>query len=227
MPTLDDLPTLALVSPTGDDLIPVFDLTAGGSSKVRKLPLNYVLGVSPADVTTGGTSAVQTATAAAVITSGTITGITILTGGLYASAPVITVSGATTGAATLNGVITNGVLTGAVITAATGALTGFSGTITTSVAASTFYEEVRTRLVYGVAATSQLTFPPVAGPLRNFTVIKNGAGTCTVTRHPANTGNIILSGTAAAGTSASIATTAVATFVSDGTNWYRISAIAA
>jgi len=227
MPTLDDLPTLAAVFPTGDDLLPIYDLTGNGSSKVRKISVNQIGGLSADSVTTGGTSAVQTATAAAVITSGTITGITILTGGLYASAPTITVSGSTTGAATLTGVITNGVLTGAVITAATGALTGFSGTITTSVAASTFYEEVRTRLVYGVTATTQLTFPPVAGPLRNFTVIKNGGGSCTVTRHPANTGNIILSGTASATTSATIATTAVATFVSDGTNWYRVTSTTA
>jgi len=47
MPTLDDLPTLATVSSSGDDLIPVYDLTASGSSKVRKLPLNSVLGLAP------------------------------------------------------------------------------------------------------------------------------------------------------------------------------------
>jgi hypothetical protein len=47
MPTLDDLPTLATVSSSGDDLIPVYDLTATGSSKVRKLSLNAVLGLAP------------------------------------------------------------------------------------------------------------------------------------------------------------------------------------
>jgi hypothetical protein len=47
MPTLDDLPTLATVSSSGDDLIPVYDLTASGSSKVRKLSLNAVLGLAP------------------------------------------------------------------------------------------------------------------------------------------------------------------------------------
>jgi hypothetical protein len=57
MPTLDDLPTLAAVSASGDDLIPVYDLTATGSSKVRKLSLNAVLGVATADITTGITSA--------------------------------------------------------------------------------------------------------------------------------------------------------------------------
>jgi len=53
MPTLDDLPTLATnSSPTGDDLIPVYDLTATGSSKVRKLPLNQINGLSSDDVVT-------------------------------------------------------------------------------------------------------------------------------------------------------------------------------
>jgi hypothetical protein len=54
MPSLDDLPTLATVSSTGDDLLPVYDLTATGSSKVRKLPLNSVLGLAPTgDVVAG------------------------------------------------------------------------------------------------------------------------------------------------------------------------------
>jgi len=223
MPTLDDLPTLAIASPTGDDLIPVFDLTAAGSSKVRKLPLNYILGVPSGDVTNGGTSAVQTAVVVPILTGTAVTGWTITNGGLYSSAPTVTLSN--TGTATFLAILTNGVVTSVNTTVASGT-NSFSAAPTVAVTASTFYEEVRTRLVYGVAATSQLTFPPVAGVLRNFTVIKNGAGTCTVTRHPANTGNIILSGTAAAGTSASIATTAVATFISDGTNWYRITAIA-
>jgi hypothetical protein len=53
MPTLDDLPTLATNStPTGDDLLPVYDLTATGSSKVRKLPLNQINGLSATDVVT-------------------------------------------------------------------------------------------------------------------------------------------------------------------------------
>jgi hypothetical protein len=224
MPTLDDLPTLAAVFPTGDDLLPIYDLTGNGSSKVRKISVNQIGGLSADSVTTGGTSAVQTAVVAPILTGTAVTGWNITNGGIYSSAPTITLSG--TGTATFTGTITNGVLTSVSTTAATGT-NSFSGAPTVAVTASTFYEEVRTRLVYGVAATSQLTFPPVAGPLRYFTVIKNGAGTCTVTRHPANTGNIILSGTAAAGTSATIATTAVATFVSDGTNWYRVTSTTA
>lgn len=39
MPTLDDLPTLASVNAgfSSDDLLPIYDLTATGSSKVRKV----------------------------------------------------------------------------------------------------------------------------------------------------------------------------------------------
>jgi len=71
MPTLDDLPTLASVSVTGDDLIPVYDLTAEGSSKVRKLSLNSVLGIDPAS--TVSTSAAATFTV--------VNRVTVLTGG--------------------------------------------------------------------------------------------------------------------------------------------------
>jgi len=51
-PSLDDLPTLAqIAAPTGDDLFPIYDLTADGSSKVRKVSLNQINGVSPSDIT--------------------------------------------------------------------------------------------------------------------------------------------------------------------------------
>lgn len=52
MPTLDDLPTLANATPTGDDLIPLYDLTADGSSKVRKVALNQINGISSGEITT-------------------------------------------------------------------------------------------------------------------------------------------------------------------------------
>ena len=52
MPTLDDLPTLAQAVPTGDDLFAVYDLTATGSSKVRKVALNQINGLSATDVVT-------------------------------------------------------------------------------------------------------------------------------------------------------------------------------
>jgi hypothetical protein len=87
MPTLDDLPTLATVSPTGDDLIPVYDLTASGSSKVRKLPLNSVLGLAP----TGDLTVSNVTTATASITAATrmlrITGTAGNTGVITVSIP--------------------------------------------------------------------------------------------------------------------------------------------
>ena len=53
MPTLDDLPTLAPVTTvTGDDLFPVYDPTATGSSKVRKIALNQINGLNADDVVT-------------------------------------------------------------------------------------------------------------------------------------------------------------------------------
>jgi hypothetical protein len=52
MPTLDDLPTLSPVTTvTGDDLLPIFDPTANGSSKVRRISLNQINGLSATDVT--------------------------------------------------------------------------------------------------------------------------------------------------------------------------------
>jgi hypothetical protein len=52
MPTLDDLPTLAAITPSGDDLFPIYDLTGTGSSKVRKVSLNQINGLSAADIVT-------------------------------------------------------------------------------------------------------------------------------------------------------------------------------
>jgi len=50
MPTLDDIPTLATVTPSGDDLFPVYDPVTTGSSKVRKIALNQINGLSASDV---------------------------------------------------------------------------------------------------------------------------------------------------------------------------------
>jgi hypothetical protein len=61
-PTLDDLPTLAqIAAPTGDDLFPIYDLTADGSSKVRKVSLNQINGLSATDTT--GPAVLSNATA--------------------------------------------------------------------------------------------------------------------------------------------------------------------
>jgi hypothetical protein len=75
---LDDLPTLATnSSPTGDDLIPVYDLTATGSSKVRKLPLNQINGLSSDDVVTAAAGTITIASRVLVISSGTTSTLTL------------------------------------------------------------------------------------------------------------------------------------------------------
>jgi hypothetical protein len=89
MPTLDDLPTLATNStPTGDDLLPVYDLTATGSSKVRKLPLNAVFGLAPTgDVVTSAAGKLTLITSGTTSTvnlplpSGVIRDIIVMNGG--------------------------------------------------------------------------------------------------------------------------------------------------
>ena len=79
------------------------------------------------------------------------------------------------------------------------------------------------RLNYLTVNAITATLPLVAGSLRDVTVIKNGAGTCVVSRSGSDSGNIVISG-AGAGTSATILTGGQARFLSNGTNWYRVSA---
>lgn len=72
MPTLDDLPTLAAITPSGDDLFPIYDLTGTGSSKVRKVALNQINGLSSTgDVTTSVAGTITVSTKLTLITSGT------------------------------------------------------------------------------------------------------------------------------------------------------------
>jgi hypothetical protein len=77
MPSLDDLPTLASFTPSGDDLIPIYDLTGSGSSKVRKVSLNQINGVSTADVVTSVAGAITVSTRLTLITSGTTSTVTV------------------------------------------------------------------------------------------------------------------------------------------------------
>jgi hypothetical protein len=71
MPTLDDLPTLAALSPTGDDLLPIYDLTANGSSKVRKISLNQIIGLGGSEITLVAAGTITVTTRLTLITSGT------------------------------------------------------------------------------------------------------------------------------------------------------------
>lgn len=77
MPTLDDLPTLATLTPTGDDLLPIYDLTADGSSKVRKVALNQINGLSAADVASIAAGTITVSARLTVISSGTTSTITL------------------------------------------------------------------------------------------------------------------------------------------------------
>jgi len=72
MPTLDDLPTLAAITPSGDDLFPIYDLTGTGSSKVRKVALNQINGLSSTgDVVTAVAGTIPVTSKLTLITSGT------------------------------------------------------------------------------------------------------------------------------------------------------------
>jgi hypothetical protein len=72
MPTLDDLPTLAAITPSGDDLFPIYDLTGTGSSKVRKVALNQINGLSSTgDVVTAAAGTITVTSKLTLITSGT------------------------------------------------------------------------------------------------------------------------------------------------------------
>ena len=63
MPTLDDIPTLAPVTAVkGNDLFPVFDSSATSSSKIRKLSLNQINGLSASDVVLAAGDAAVVAT---------------------------------------------------------------------------------------------------------------------------------------------------------------------
>jgi hypothetical protein len=68
MPTLDDLPTLDSIVATGDDLIPVYDFTAVGSSRFRKMTLNSVMGIAPGQVTTSSATSATISTRVYVAT---------------------------------------------------------------------------------------------------------------------------------------------------------------
>jgi hypothetical protein len=78
MPSLDDLPTLASFAPTGDDLLPIYDLTGEGSSKVRKVSLNQINGLSSTgDVVTAVAGPITVTSKLTLITSGTTSAVNL------------------------------------------------------------------------------------------------------------------------------------------------------
>lgn len=77
-------------------------------------------------------------------------------------------------------------------------------------------------LTYTVG-TVTATLPPVAGELREIMVIKNGAQKVEVKKAAADASNIILSAGSPAGDANDVLTATAARYLSDGTNWYRVS----
>ena len=71
MPTLDDLPTLAAISHTGDDLLPIYDLTGNGSSKVRKISINGLKAIPTDGVTTSSAATLTVSTPVVLLSGGT------------------------------------------------------------------------------------------------------------------------------------------------------------
>jgi hypothetical protein len=116
MPTLDDLPTLAAITPTGDDLLPIYDLTANGSSKVRKVSLNQINGLSGSEVTLVAAGTITVTTRLTLITSGTTSTVNLpLPSGALR---VLNIMNGGSGNATLTSAIAN-IKTAAAPTAAT------------------------------------------------------------------------------------------------------------
>ena len=76
MPTLDDLPTLAAISHTGDDLLPIYDLTASGSSKVRKISINSLKAVPTDGFGSSGAATLTVSTPVVLLTGGTTCNVT-------------------------------------------------------------------------------------------------------------------------------------------------------
>lgn len=122
-PTLDDLPTLAPHTPSGDDLLPIFDVTADSSSHIRKVALNQINGLSASDAAAPAvlTNAAPIATRLVInstgttallpLASGVLRDIIIMNGNSASALTVTTVNGTTNifSSATANGAAANSV----------------------------------------------------------------------------------------------------------------------
>jgi hypothetical protein len=82
MPTLDDIPTLAPLTPTGDDLLPIYDVTADSSSHIRKVALNQINGLSASEAAAPAafTNGTPIATRLVINSSGTAALLPLATG---------------------------------------------------------------------------------------------------------------------------------------------------
>lgn len=128
MPTLDDLTILdTLTAPVGGDFIPVSDTSASGSgpSKIRKLALNSVFGLSATDVVSTVAGTITVAGKLTLIVSGTTSTVNIpaASGDLR---DIIVMNGGS-GNATVTSATAN-IITSLATTAATTAVLGTTGT---------------------------------------------------------------------------------------------------
>jgi len=78
MPTLDDVPILQSLSPSGDDLIPIVATAGPGSSQVRKVSVDALRGLAPTgEITTAAAGTITISTRVLVISSGTSSTLTL------------------------------------------------------------------------------------------------------------------------------------------------------
>lgn len=126
MPTLDDIPTLSSVtSPTGDDLLAVYDPNTTGSSKVRKVALNTIFGLASTDVASSVAGTIAVTTKLTLIVSGTTSTVNIpAASGVLRD--IIIMNGGS-GNATVTSATAN-IITSLATTAATTAVLGTTGT---------------------------------------------------------------------------------------------------
>jgi hypothetical protein len=79
MPTLDDIPILTSLSPSGDDLLPIYDTAGSGLSQVRKVTVDSLRGIAPSDeiTTDADAGSITISTRVLVISGGSTSTITL------------------------------------------------------------------------------------------------------------------------------------------------------
>jgi hypothetical protein len=79
MPTLDDIPILTSLSPSGDDLLPIYDTAGSGLSQVRKVTVGSLRGIAPSgEITTDADAgSITISTRVLVISGGSTSTITL------------------------------------------------------------------------------------------------------------------------------------------------------
>jgi hypothetical protein len=102
---------------------------------------------------------------------------------------------------------------------------GVNTPLSTDVATDSTASVTMTKRIYVLthaAAPVTAYLPPVAGDVRDVTVIKQGANDVTVTKDAGDAANIVKS-PAGNGDTATVTTATLGRFLSDGTYWYRVA----